>query len=119
MIQANLGFQVAPAELEGLLLGHPEVKDVAVIGSYSTKDATELPRAYIVLRAEPSNKEDQDKKATELVAYIQQRVAPHKRLRGGVAFVSAIPKLASGKILRKDVRLFHQEEQKKGVNSKL
>lgn len=92
------GFQVAPTQLEGLLLGHPAVDDVAVIGVYSRERATELPRAYIVLS---KGYEAGQKVEKEIMQWIEGKVAPHKRLRGGLRFVEAIPKSTAGKILRR------------------
>ncbi|PSN66243.1 4-coumarate-CoA ligase 2 [Corynespora cassiicola Philippines] len=92
------GFQVAPAQLEGLLIGHPAVADVAVIGIYSDQLATELPRAYIVVANGYERNESLKK---ELQKWLHERVAPHKRLRGGVRFVDAIPKSNAGKLLRR------------------
>jgi 4-coumarate--CoA ligase len=92
----TIGFQVPPASLEGLLASHPKVRDCAVIGIYSKSIASEVPRAYIVPGSEPS-----DTLAMELVKFVHERVAQHKRLRGGVKFIEEIPKSASGKILRR------------------
>jgi acyl-CoA synthetase (AMP-forming)/AMP-acid ligase II len=90
------GFQVAPAQLEGLLLGHPAVNDVAVIGVYSEQRATELPRAYIV----PAQGVKTGKKLEgEVSEWLNGRVAPYKRLRGGIVWVDEIPKSAAGKVL--------------------
>ena len=92
------GFQVPPAQLEALLIGHPAVLDVAVIGVYSEEKATELPRAYIVLvgghRADAKMEQD-------LHEWLNKQVVPYKRLRGGIRFVEVIPKSAAGKILRR------------------
>ena len=92
------GFQVPPAELEGLLSSHPMVSDVAVIGTYDKDNATEVPRAYVVpmsgVKVGPETTKD-------IVNWLQARVANHKRLRGGVRYVKEIPKSASGKILRR------------------
>jgi 4-coumarate--CoA ligase len=90
------GNQVAPAELEGLLLDHPAIQDAAVVGV--TINGEELPRAYIALQ------EAQTAKAQEIASWLAKKVAPHKRLAGGVKFVDAIPKNPSGKILRKELR---------------
>jgi 4-coumarate--CoA ligase len=87
---------VPPAALEGLLASHPKVKDVAVIGLYSKSIASEVPRAYIVPVGEPSQA-----LAKELIKFVHDQVAQHKRLRGGVVFVAEIPKSGSGKILRR------------------
>ncbi|KAK1087368.1 hypothetical protein LTR48_002648 [Friedmanniomyces endolithicus] len=74
------GFQVAPAELEGLLFDLPLVHDVAVIGIPNEEEHTELPRAYIVPAEgqEPSHRLGQ-----EIVAWLDERVAYYKKLRGG------------------------------------
>src|SRR5271167_1005214 len=95
----TIGFQVPPASLEGLLASHPKVKDVAVIGIYSKSIASEVPRAYIVPAEEPTKF-----LANELIKYVHERVAQHKRLRGGVKFIEEVPKSASGKILRQVLR---------------
>ncbi|XP_066996455.1 luciferin 4-monooxygenase [Anabrus simplex] len=89
------GFQVAPAELEGLLMSHPAVQDAAVIG-VPDDNAGELPRAFVVKKKDVTEE--------ELIAYIEKQVSPHKRLRGGVEFVEEIPKNPSGKILRRELR---------------
>ncbi len=90
LIKVN-AYQVAPAELEALLSTHPAVADVAVI---PRPDEThgEIPVAAVVRRGEVG--ED------ELMAWVAERVAPHKRIRA-VRFVDAIPKTPSGKILRR------------------
>lgn len=110
------GFQVPPAELEGLLLSHPKINDVAVVGIYSEDQATEVPRAYIVPApgVEGGRKTEED-----IVAWLRAKVANHKRLRGGVRFVDEIPKSASGKILRRVLKLRAQEEEEKGLKAKL
>ena len=92
------GFQVAPAELEGLLINHPAINDVAVIGVYDAAQATEVPRAYVVLKVDA---EKGVKTANNITQWVQAKVARHKWLRGGVSFVDEIPKSPSGKILRR------------------
>ena len=96
------GLQVAPAELEALLLSHPDIMDAAVIG-VDWKD-TEAPRAYVVA--------DRTKISAEaIIQFVKDNVASHKQLRGGVVFLEAIPKSPSGKILRKDLRAMVKREQ--------
>jgi len=107
------GFQVAPAELEGLLVDHPLVNDAAVIGVYDDGQHTELPRAYIVLK---QGVEESDATVKQITDWLHQKVAYHKRLRGGVKFVKEIPKSASGKILR---RIFKEEAKKEQLKAKL
>ncbi|KAM3077593.1 hypothetical protein ACMFMG_006929 [Clarireedia jacksonii] len=107
------GFQVPPAELEGLLASHEDIDDVAVIGIEDKEQATEVPRAYVVPK-----KGVEGSKATEkrIVDWLQARVANHKRLRGGVKFVDEIPKSASGKILRRTLK---EEAKKETEKAKL
>ena len=88
------GFQVAPAELEGLLCTHPAVADAAVIG-VPDDAAGELPKAFVVARG--------DATPDEVMAWVAERVAPHKRLCA-IEVVDEIPKLPSGKILRRVLR---------------
>ncbi|GAA5939419.1 acyl--CoA ligase [Sporobolomyces koalae] len=107
------GFQVAPAELEGVLLNCPSIGDAAVIGVWSEEQATELPRAYIV----PAPNADKKTVAEEARKWVESKLAPHKRLRGGVYVLETIPKLPSGKILRKDLRTMAAKEDK--TNSRL
>ena len=90
------GFQVAPAELEALLLTHPAIADAAVIG-IPDEEAGEIPKAFIVL------KPGQDLTAEEVTAFTKERVATYKVIHE-VTFTDAIPKSASGKILRRMLR---------------
>jgi 4-coumarate--CoA ligase len=92
------GYQVSPAQLEGLLLRHPAVSDVAVIGVYSTEKATELPRAYIVPAEGYSAGKELQKK---IITWMNTKVSPYKRLRGGITFIDVIPKSVAGKVLRR------------------
>jgi acyl-CoA synthetase (AMP-forming)/AMP-acid ligase II len=88
------GFQVGPAELEGLLRIHSCVADAGVVG-VPDETAGEVPKAFIVARGEVV--------ADDLTGWIAERVASHKRIRT-VEFVEEIPRLPSGQILR---RLLH------------
>ncbi|MDH5373837.1 MAG: AMP-binding protein, partial [Acidimicrobiia bacterium] len=90
------GFQVAPAELEALLISHPAVADVAVV-PVPDVEAGELPKAFIV--AKPGT----EVTAEELQGYVAGHVAHYKQIRV-VEFVDEIPKSASGKILRRLLR---------------
>ncbi len=90
------GYQVAPAELEALLLTHPAVADAAVV-ALPDADAGEIPKAFIVTQpgAELS--------ADDVETFVAEHVAPHKKVRA-VEFIEQIPKSSAGKILRKDLR---------------
>lgn len=94
------GMQVAPAELEALLLTHPKILDAAVIGVEIP--GTEAPRAYVVTGGDISEQEIKD--------FVKKHASSHKQLRGGVVFMDAIPKSPSGKILRKDLRELAKKE---------
>jgi 4-coumarate--CoA ligase len=97
LIKVN-GLQVAPAELEAVLLEHPHVADAAVVGILLHDE--EWPRAYVVLKESSKGTIDQ----SHIHAFMKERVAKHKQLVGGIAYVEEIPKLASGKITRKEIR---------------
>jgi 4-coumarate--CoA ligase len=110
------GFQVAPAELEGVLLGHKNVADACVLGVYDSGRATELPRAYVVKTAAAENIEDSVLEK-EIQQWFDGKVAYYKQLRAGIRFTDMIPKSASGKILRRVVRdKMRAEELKKEVS---
>jgi 4-coumarate--CoA ligase len=88
------GYQVPPAELEALLITHEAIADAAVIG-VPDEEAGELPKGYVVLKPGKTVTPE------ELSMWLEQHVAPYKKLRGGIEFVESIPKSASGKILRR------------------
>ncbi|WP_435283280.1 4-coumarate--CoA ligase family protein [Streptomyces koelreuteriae] len=91
------GFQVAPAELEALLLTHPGIADAAVIGRYDD-DGNEVPHAYVVRQPSAAGLSE-----AEIMMFVAERVAPYKRIRH-VTFIVGIPRAASGKILRRQLR---------------
>lgn len=91
------GYQIAPAELEALLIEHPDVTDVAVIPKDSGNGTDEIPKAFVVRR------EGVDLAAEDLMAFVEERVAPYKKVRE-VEFIEAIPKNPSGKILRRELK---------------
>ena len=95
------GYQIAPAELESLLLDHPAVLDAAVIPKRQP-DGSETPKAFVVLRP------GMDCTSEEIQAFVEERVAPYKKIRD-VEFLDVIPKSLSGKILRRE--LIERERQ--------
>jgi len=97
LIKVN-ALQVAPAELEAVLLEHEHIADAAVVGIKLHDE--EWPRAYVAIQDDAKGKIT----PTEIQEWIKPRVAKHKWLVGGVTFVDEVPKLASGKIQRKTMR---------------
>ena len=95
------GFQVAPAELEGLLLEHPSVSDAAVIG-VPNEEAGEVPKAFVVATGAVS--------AGEIMEWVAGQVAGFKQIRQ-VEFLDQIPKNPSGKVLR---RVLVEQERERG-----
>ncbi|GAM19056.1 hypothetical protein SAMD00019534_022310 [Acytostelium subglobosum LB1] len=91
------GFQVPPAELEGVLLRHESILDCAVMG-VPDEEAGELPIAFVVLRPNSTTTEE------HIHEWFNPQVAYYKKLRGGIRFIEQVPKSAAGKILRKDLR---------------
>jgi acyl-CoA synthetase (AMP-forming)/AMP-acid ligase II len=85
------GLQIAPAELEAVLISHPTIADAAVV-RVADEEAGEVPKAFVVATAELS--------AQEVMDHVAERVAPYKRLRQ-VEFIDQIPRSLSGKILRR------------------
>ena len=90
------GFQVAPAELEALLITHPKVTDVAVIG-IPDDEAGELPKAFVTCP------EGEQVTLEEIQALVAEHLVSYKQIKI-LEIIDAIPKSASGKILRKDLR---------------
>jgi len=98
------GFQVAPAELEALIITHPAVADVAVIGM-PDEEAGELPKAFITLKPGTLSGDNEQGAVTAQTIrdFVSEHVAGYKRLHE-VEFIDSIPKSASGKILRRFLR---------------
>ncbi len=91
------GYQIAPAELESIIMSHPHVADVAVIPKDSGTADGEFPKAFVVRTP------DSDLDADAVMAHVAATVAPYKKVRE-VEFVDAIPKNPSGKILRRELK---------------
>ncbi|KAG9206578.1 hypothetical protein G6514_003411 [Epicoccum nigrum] len=116
------GFQVAPAELEGKLMGNELVEDVAVIGVQDGHMHTEVPRAYVVasrnmVGGDRGGRPPGEREAAAIVDWLEAKVASHKRLRGGVVFVDEVPKSASGKILRRVLKERAERDVALGLKS--
>lgn len=83
--------------MEDVLRRHPAVLDVAVIG-IPDEIAGEVPRAYVV------KKENVAASKEDILQFVDVKVAPHKRLKGGVVFIDSIPKTNTGKLLRRELK---------------
>jgi len=105
LIKVN-GLQVAPAELEAVLLKHPDVADAAAVGI--TLHDEEVPRAYVALQEHAKGKTTE----ADIQNFVAAAVAKHKRLAGGVKFVDEVPKLPSGKIVRKLMKEWAKRDAK-------
>ncbi|CAK1540062.1 unnamed protein product [Leptosia nina] len=105
-------WQVSPTEIEAILLKHKDVKDAGVTGT-PDQLAGELPTALIV-RQQNSQITEKD-----VIEFVDTKVAPWKKLRGGVIFVDEIPKNPSGKILRRKLKELISESRTRKVTSKL
>ncbi|KAJ4969936.1 hypothetical protein NE237_003035 [Protea cynaroides] len=91
------GYQVAPAELEAILLSHPQILDAAVI-PVEDEEAGQIPMAYVVRAADSGLTEER------VIQFVASQVAPYKKVRR-VSFINSIPRSAAGKILRKELRV--------------
>lgn len=107
------GFQVAPSELEDLLIQHPEVTDAAVCAVYDNNQATEVPLAYVSLKPEHLDKQHHHRASIleGIREWFDSRVAGYKKLRGGVHHLQQLPKTPSGKILRRELPVKIQERK--------
>ncbi|KAK4936008.1 hypothetical protein LTR10_023055 [Elasticomyces elasticus] len=94
------GYQVPPAELEGILLSHPDVLDAAVCATWDQTQVTELPTAYVSLQKSVASAEI-PYVLREIRKYTEAKISPYKRLRGGVYHLQQIPRGANGKLLRR------------------
>ena len=109
------GWQVAPAEIEAVLLTHPQIIGAAVLGVENGQGTGELPRAFVIRKPNLYNKaaasygigeerDHQNVNEEEVKAFVAQRLARYKYLDGGVQFVDEIPRNASGKVLKAKLR---------------
>ena len=97
------GFQISPAELESYLNSHPSVAEAGVGGIWDDSQLTELPAAWVVLKPASTAEQETRKLLQDVQAAIDAQVSGYKKLRGGVWSIEALPKNATGKILRKEM----------------
>jgi acyl-CoA synthetase (AMP-forming)/AMP-acid ligase II len=107
------GFQVAPAEVEQLLVTHHVVQEAIVFGlPEEDGSGNELPTAHIVLK--PDFKDNEQVAKHQLQEYLAKHLSHYKQLKGGIRVVSAIPKTASGKLLRRVAKKEEETLRSKG-----
>ncbi|CCM02960.1 uncharacterized protein FIBRA_05075 [Fibroporia radiculosa] len=112
-------FQVAPAELEGFLLQHPDVADTCVVSLLDDFNG-DLPLAYVVPSAAAqarmeTDPAEGDRIKAALIKYVADGKTSYKQLTGGVEFTDVIPKLPSGKLLRRSLRDRARQMAKQGL----
>lgn len=99
------GYQIAPAELEDVLLTHPKVKDCCVIGVPDNASGEELVKGFVVLDVEGTlTKLQEQDMLKDIKEASQKKLAPYKHFRGGIETIDVVPKSATGKILRRLLR---------------
>lgn len=106
------GFQVSPAELEAILITHPAVAEACVVG-VPDLSAGDLPKAFIVLKPSFQRSSELGK---EIAEYLAGKVAPFKRLRGGVEFIDEIAKNTMNKMQR---NIYRELERKRAEEREL
>lgn len=93
-------------------MSHKSIADCCVVGVYDSSQATELPRAYVVLQPSVPN----TKATIDMISkFVQDNVINYKKLRGGVRVIKQVPKSASGKILRREVKEWIKKEQEQEI----
>ncbi|KAF2210273.1 hypothetical protein CERZMDRAFT_45747 [Cercospora zeae-maydis SCOH1-5] len=110
------GFQVAPAELEGLLVTHEMVEDVAVVGAWSTDIGSEVPVAFVARKGGLSAVRPHDD--TAIIQWLAARVIKYKHLKA-IKFLEAIPRNSNGKILRRKLKEMAKKEFNNVIRAKL
>lgn len=103
------GHQVAPAELEDILHHHPQISDACAVRGYD-QYGEELPKAYVV-------RKDPNLTAEDVKEFVASNVAPFKKVRQ-VEFIDAIPKSATGKILRRQLQEIENKRRDAGSQAK-
>lgn len=90
-------MQISPAEIEEIILHHPSVEEAVVVGVVDPDGGDRIPRAFVVL------KQDSQNEAPDVIrTFVDNQVAPYKKLRGGLYVIPSLPKNKTGKISRVD-----------------
>ncbi|KAJ1033630.1 hypothetical protein NDA13_001616 [Ustilago tritici] len=105
------GFQVASAELKGVLVTHPAVAAAAAVGMHDKEQGTELPLAFVELKI-ADGQQKKEEAIRDIDSYVRAKVSHHKYLCGGIQIPDKVPVSANGKILRKEICKLLQAEIK-------
>lgn len=104
------GNQIAPAELEEVLLGHPMVNEAGVCATWDERRETEVPVGYVNF-TQSVELGKRGSVLTEIKEFLEGRVAPHKSLRGGLFYLDELPKGPTGKLQRRDLPAAKKERR--------
>jgi acyl-coenzyme A synthetase/AMP-(fatty) acid ligase len=94
--------------LENVVIQHPLVHEAAVIGAWSSKEDTEIPRAFVVLKNTQDNAHGI---ANDISDFVSTKVSNYKKLRGGVVIIDALPRNPTGKVLKKVLKEYRGKAQ--------
>jgi len=111
------GNQVAPAELESLLLQHPDVREACACAKWDEAQGTELPMAYVTFQehVKPDSAASRDAVLRNIREFVDEKLTPYKRLRGGVEVLDELPKTATGKVLRRELPERRKRDKEKAM----
>jgi acyl-coenzyme A synthetase/AMP-(fatty) acid ligase len=104
------GNQVPPAELEDVLLSHEAVNEAGVCGLFDERLETEVPVGYVNF-TRPVPVGERDSLLADIRKFVDERVSPHKKLRGGLFFLDALPKNATGKLMRRELPAANRQQK--------
>ncbi|KIW02237.1 uncharacterized protein PV09_06390 [Verruconis gallopava] len=104
------GNQVPPAELESVLLSHEDVNEAGVCGIWDERLETEVPVGYVNFTRDVPEK-DRGQLLQDIKNYVEERVSPHKKLRGGLFHLESLPKNATGKLMRRDLPAARKQQK--------
>jgi len=109
--------QVPPAELEDILQSHEQVVEAAVTAIWDADQQTEIPMGYVVLQPAVEGTE-RLRVLDEVRKWVDSRVAPYKKIRGGLHYIEAIPKNPTGKVMRSQLPVRLEAARKTVIESR-
>jgi len=103
------GFQVFPSEIEDVLIKHPRIKELAILGVPDER-LGEMPKAYIVLKEKPLSRSQEKEIEKEIMEYCRDNLAHFKTIRA-VKFMDQLPRSDAGKVMSAELKKMDQKEQ--------